>query len=105
MAGLTKITGYTGTQGYMDSMGVPGGLLPFVIALEVLGGIAVLIGYQTRIAAILLGGFTFLTAIIFHADFSQQMQSILFMKNLAITGSFLMLFVHGPGQWALKPGK
>ena len=105
MAGLTKITGYAGTQGYMDSMGVPGGLLPFVIALEVLGGIAVLIGYQTKIAAILLGGFTFLAAIIFHADFSQQMQSILFMKNLAITGAFLMLFVHGPGQWALKPGK
>ena len=105
MAGLTKITGYAGTQGYMESTGVPGELLPVVIALEVLGGIAVLIGYQTKIAAILLGGFTLLTAIIFHADFSQQMQSILFMKNLAITGAFFMLFVNGPGQWAVQSSK
>ena len=102
MAGYSKIGGYEGTQGYMESMGVPGSLLPVVIALELLGGIAVLIGYQTRIAAFLLGGFTFLAAIIFHSDFSQQMQMILFMKNLAISGAFLLLFVHGPGRWALN---
>lgn len=102
MAGYSKIGGYEGTQGYMESVGVPGILLPVVIALEFLGGIAVLIGYQTRIAAILLGGFTFLAAIVFHSDFSQQMQSILFMKNLAISGAFLLLFVHGPGQWAVN---
>lgn len=102
MAGYSKIGGYDGTQGYMESMGVPGSLLPAVIALELLGGIAVLVGYQTRIAAFLLGGFTFLAAIIFHSDFSQQMQMILFMKNLAISGAFLLLFVHGPGQWAVN---
>lgn len=102
MAGYSKIGGYDGTQGYMESMGVPGSLLPVVIALELLGGIAVLVGYQTRIAAFLLGGFTFLAAIIFHSDFSQQMQMILFMKNLAISGAFLLLFVHGPGQWAVN---
>lgn len=102
MAGYSKISGYEGTQGYMESMGVPGSLLPVVIALELLGGIAILIGYQTKIVAFLLGGFTFLAAIIFHSDFSQQMQMILFMKNLAISGAFLLLFVHGPGRWAVN---
>ncbi|MEE8365236.1 MAG: DoxX family protein [Gammaproteobacteria bacterium] len=103
MAGYNKIGGYEGTQGYMESMGVPGWLLPLVIGVELIGGIAVLVGYQTKIAAFLLAGFTLLTAVIFHSDFSQQMQMILFTKNLAITGAFLLLFVHGPGQWALNP--
>ncbi len=102
MAGFSKIGGYAGTQGYMESVGVPGLLLPAVIALELLGGIAVLLGYQTKIAALLLGGFTFLAAIIFHSDLGQQMEMILFMKNIAISGAFLLLFVHGPGQWALN---
>ena len=103
MAGYNKIGGYEGTQGYMESMGVPGWLLPLVIGVELIGGLAVLVGYQTKIAAFLLAGFTFLSAVIFHSDFSQQMQMILFTKNLAITGAFLLLFVHGPGQWALNP--
>jgi len=102
MAGYSKIGGYEGTQGYMESVGVPGLLLPAVIAVELLAGIAVLVGYQTKIAALLLGGFTFLAAVIFHSDFGQQMQMILFMKNLAISGAFLLLFVHGPGQWAIN---
>jgi len=102
MAGYSKIGGYEGTQGYMESVGVPGFLLPAVIAVELLAGIAVLVGYQTKVAAILLGGFTFLSAVIFHSDFGQQMQMILFMKNLAISGAFLLLFIHGPGQWAIN---
>ncbi|MFT5220979.1 MAG: putative oxidoreductase [Planctomycetota bacterium] len=105
LAGYGKIVGYEGTQGYMESVGVPGMLLPAVIALELLGGIAVLVGYQTRIAAFLLAGFTLLTAIIFHTDFAQPMQQIIFMKNLAISGAFMLLFVHGPGAWALKPDR
>lgn len=102
MAGYSKIGGYEGTQGYMESVGVPDFLLPAVIAVELLAGIAVLIGYQTKIAALLLGGFTFLSAVIFHSDFAQQMEMILFMKNLAISGAFLLLFIHGPGQWAIN---
>ena len=101
-SGYSKIGGYEGAQGYMEAFGVPGLLLPAVIAVELLGGIAVLVGFQTKIAAFLLGGFTFLTAIIFHTDFAQQWQMIIFMKNLAITGGFLLLFVHGPGQWAVN---
>ena len=102
MAGYSKIGGYEGTAGYMEAMGVPGMLLPVVIAVELLGGIALLVGYQTKIAAFLLGGFTFLAAVIFHSNFGDQIQMILFMKNLAISGVFLLLFVHGPGQWALN---
>ncbi len=102
MSGFGKIGGYEGMQGYMESVGVPGLLLPAVIAVELLGGIAVLIGYQTKIAAFLLAGFTILTAIIFHSDFAQQMQMVLFTKNFAISGGLLLLFVHGPGQWAVN---
>ncbi len=105
VAGFGKIGAYAGTQGYMESAGLPGMLLPAVIALEIGGGIAILVGFQTRIAAALLAGFTLLAAIIFHGDFSQQMQSILFMKNIAIAGAFLLLIAQGPGQWAFNAGR
>ncbi len=101
VAGFSKISAYTGTQLYMESVGLAGMLLPAVIGLEIFGGIAILIGFQTRISAALLAGFTLLAAILFHSDFSQQMQSILFMKNIAITGAFLMLVAQGPGQWTI----
>ena len=100
-AGIGKIGAYTGTQGYMESMGVPGVLLPLVIALEVGAGIAVLIGWQTRISAFMLAGFSVLSALIFHADFGDQMQSILFMKNLAMAGGLLLLVANGAGGWSL----
>ena len=103
IAGFSKIGSYAGTQAYMESAGIPGMLLPAVIGLEVLGGIAILIGFQTRFTAALLAAFTMVAAIIFHSDFSQQIQSILFMKNVAITGAFLMLLAQGPGQWAINP--
>ena len=103
IAGFSKIGAYAGTQAYMESAGIPGMLLPAVIGLEIFGGIAILIGFQTRITAALLAGFTVLAAIMFHSDFSQQMQSILFMKNIAIAGAFLMLLAQGPGQWAVNP--
>jgi putative oxidoreductase len=90
IAGFGKIgADYAGTQAYMDSVGVPGPLLPAVIAVG--------------IAAALLFGFTLSAALLFHSDFNQQMQSILFMKNIAIAGAFLVLYAQGPGQWALNP--
>ncbi len=97
MAGLSKISGYEGTQGYMEAMGVPGALLPLVIITEVLGAIAVIIGYKTRIAAFLLAGFSILSALLFHSNMADQMQSILFMKNFAIAGGFLFLVANGAG--------
>jgi len=101
MAGLNKIGGYEGTQGYMDSMGVPGMLLPLVILLELGGGLALLAGWKSRIVAFLLAGFTLLAAIVFHSNFGDQTQMIFFMKNLAIAGGLLFVFAFGPGKWSL----
>ena len=78
-------------------MGVPGALLPLVILLEVGGAIAIIVGWQTRITAFLLAGFTLLAGLIFHSNFADQMQMIMFMKNVAIAGGFLVLVAHGAG--------
>lgn len=101
MAGINKISSYAGTQGYMESMGVPGALLPLVILLELGGGLAVLLGWQTRIAAFLLAGFSVLSAVIFHANFGDQIQSILFMKNLAMAGGLLFLVAGEKHNWSI----
>lgn len=101
ISGLNKMTGYAGTQGYMEAMGVPGVMLPLVIALEVLGGIAIVIGFKARLAALALAGFSILSAVLFHADFSDQTQMTAFMKNIAITGGFLMIVAHGAGAYSL----
>lgn len=101
ISGINKISGYEGTQGYMEAMGVPGGLLPLVIVTEIVLGLAVIVGYRTRLAAFGLAGFTLLSGILFHANFDDQMQMIMFMKNLAITGGFLFLVAHGAGAWSL----
>ena len=94
MSGINKITQYSGTQGYMDAIGVPGALLPLVIMTEVLGGLAIIFGWKAKWAALLLAGFSILSAILFHADFANQAEMINFMKNIAIAGGFLMIFVQ-----------
>ncbi|MBT6096129.1 MAG: DoxX family protein [Rhodospirillaceae bacterium] len=101
VSGVNKISGYTGTQGYMEAMGVPGELLPLVIALEIGGGLAIIVGWQTRLAALALAGFSLLSALMFHANFADQMQMIMFMKNVSIAGGFLFLVAHGAGEYAL----
>ena len=101
IAGINKLTGYEGTAAYMQAMGVPSMLLPLVILTEIGGAIAIMVGFKTRLVAFLLAGFSLLSALLFHFDFNDQMQSILFMKNLAIAGGFLILVANGPGQWAL----
>lgn len=102
VAGFGKLgEGYAGTAGYMESMGLPGELLPLVILTEIGAGLLVIIGLQTRLAALALAGFTLLAAVIFHSNFADQMQSILFMKNLAVTGGLALLFVHGSGQLSI----
>ncbi len=101
MAGLNKISGYEGTQGYMEAVGVPGALLPLTILFEVGAGLAVIAGWWTRSAAFALAGFSILTGIIFHFDPADQMQFTLFVKNIAIAGGFLFLVANGPGAFAL----
>ena len=105
-SGINKIGGYKATLGYMESKGVPGMLLPLVIFVEIAGAIAVIVGWQARLFAFLLAGFCLLAALFFHKDFSNQMQTIMFMKNLAIAGGFLMIFAHGAGDFSLgRKGK
>lgn len=101
LAGINKISGYAGTQAYMDSMGIPGMLLPLVILLEIGGALALILGWQTKWAAYALAGFTILSAAIFHSNFTDQMQMIMFMKNLAIAGGMLILAVNGAGAFSL----
>ena len=98
LAGINKISGYAGTQAYMDSMGVPGMLLPLVILLEIGAGLAIIIGWKTRWAAIALSLFTLIAAFIFHSNFEDQMQMILFMKNLSISGGLIILALVGAGS-------
>ena len=99
-SGLAKVSGYAGTQGYMESVGVPGALLPLVIALEVLGAVAVIVGYRTRLAAGALAAFTLAAAVLFHSG-ADQMQQLLFMKNVAVAGGFLFLVARGAGDWSV----
>jgi putative oxidoreductase len=101
ISGLGKITAYAGTAAYMASLGVPGALLPIVIALEVFGAIAIIAGWKTRITAFLLAGFTLLSGIIFHSNFADQIQTIMFLKNVAIAGGFLLLVANGAGPLSI----
>ncbi len=101
IAGVGKLGAYAGTQGYMQSHGVPGALLPAVIALELGGGLLIVAGLWTRIAALALAGFTLLAALLFHVNFADATQQIMFLKNLAIAGGFLMLAANGAGAWSV----
>ena len=100
MAGLQKFTDIAGTAGYISSVGLPAATaLAWLAALfETLVGLAVLIGFQTRIAALGLAAFCVFTAVVFHADFSDQMQIASFMKNFTVAGGLLALFVAGAGS-------
>lgn len=98
VAGWGKIVGYAGTASYMESMGVPGGLLPLVILLEFGGGLALLFGFQMRFASLGLGIFSILTAFIFHAG---PEDAINFMKNFAMAGGFFAFMLYGAGRFSL----
>ena len=101
LAGISKISGYADTQGYMEAMGIPGALLPLVILLEAGGGLAIILGWQTRLVAVALALFSLAAAAIFHNNLADQMQLIMFTKNIAIAGGFILLAVHGAGGYSL----
>jgi putative oxidoreductase len=100
-AGAGKVANFAGTQSYMQSMGIPGILLPLVILTELGGGLAILLGYKVRLVSVLLAGFCIVSGAVFHHNFSDQTQMIMFMKNLAMAGGFLALFVSGAGSVSL----
>lgn len=101
VAGWGKINGYTATAGYMTSMGVPSFFLPLTILLEFGGGLAIRFGFFTRTTALITAIFTILTALIFHTDFAQGVNQMMFMKNLSIAGGFFVLFASGPGAFSI----
>lgn len=102
VAGYGKLgDAYAGTQQYMQTMGVPSFLLPLTILLELGGGLAVLFGLLTRTVALFTAGFTLLTALIFHSNFAEGMNQLMFMKNLTIAGGYLLLAVTGPGAFSI----
>jgi putative oxidoreductase len=95
MAGIGKIKDPAGTIGYMQSVGLPGLLLWPTIALELLGGLAIVVGFQTRLVAFLLAGFSIVAAVLFHNNFGDQMQMIMFLKDISIAGGLLLLVASG----------
>ena len=101
MSGIGKITAYGATAGYMASQGVPGILLPLVILIEAGGALAIIAGWHTRVVSLLLAGFSLLAALLFHNNFADQMQMIMFLKNVSIAGAFLMLAANGAGRFSL----
>ncbi len=101
MAGLGKIADVAGTAGYMQSVGLPGILVWPAIIFEVVLGLMIVVGFQTRLAALAGAAFCVVTAVLFHTNFADQIQMIMFLKNFAIAGGFLMIFAHGAGALAI----
>jgi putative oxidoreductase len=104
LAGLSKFAGLEGTAGYIASKGLPlPGVLAFLTALlEVVGGLAIAVGFHARIAALALALFTLLASVLFHNFWAmpaeqQMVQQLMFMKNLSVAGGLLLLFAFGAG--------
>ena len=85
----------------MWNYGLTDYLLAPAIIIEILFPILVIIGYKTKLSSLILSLFAILLAIIFHNDFNNQMQLMSFLKNFAIAGGFLIIFVKGPGKYSL----
>lgn len=103
LAGYAKLADIAGTAGWFGSIGLPAPTVAAVAAglIELLGGLAVLIGFKTRIAAIVLAVFTLAATAIAHLDFSQAGNALMLQKNLGLTGGFLLLAVLGAGAWSI----
>ena len=99
--GVGKIFHFEGTIQYMENFNVPGNLIIPAIIVEILFPILLIIGYQTRFSALILSLFTLTLAVIFHTNFSDQIQLISFLKNIAIAGGFLIILVNGAGKYSV----
>ena len=99
--GIFKITNYDGTVDWMEGYGVPGILIIPAIIIDILGPVLIILGYKTKITAAFLSLFCLVTAIIFHNEFSNQMQLTSFLKNIALAGGFLFLVINGSKKFSL----
>ncbi|WP_265571089.1 DoxX family protein [Sphingomicrobium nitratireducens] len=109
VAGFQKVGAYQETVAYMESQGVPGLLLPLVLATEIGGGLMVALGWHARIAAMVLAAFSLLSGIVFHLMPAMELagpeyygQMAHFWKNLAIAGGMAMIVANGPGLFSLR---
>ena len=102
LSGINKIGNYEGTIEWMESFGMPGIFLIPAIILEIVAPILLIVGYKVKISASLLSLFCIATAIIFHNDFSNQMQFVSFMKNIALAGGFLFIVINGAKDFSLE---
>ena len=99
--GIGKISMQEDVIMYMENYGVPGILFVPATILEILFPLFLIVGYKTRWAASIMALFTFVVAIIFHTDFSEGMQMIFFLKDIAIAGGFMIIVAYGPGKISL----
>ena len=105
LSAYNKIFSIDGTMGWMEGFGIPGLLLYPTIALEIILPFFIIIGYQARLSAGLLAIFCLVTAFIFHYDFSDQMQTIAFLKNMGLAGGFLFIVANGTRDWSVDRKK
>tara|TARA_B100000686_G_scaffold336465_1_gene406375 strand:- start:56 stop:439 length:384 start_codon:yes stop_codon:yes gene_type:complete len=99
--GLGKISIQEDVIMYMEDFGVPGILFVPAVILEILFPLFLIVGYKTKWAASIMALFTFAVAIIFHTDFTEEIQMIFFLKDIAIAGGFMIIFAYGPGKISL----
>ena len=105
LSGYNKIFNYDNTIAWMEGFGIPGFLLWPAIVLEILLPIFIIIGYRTQISALILAAFCVATALLFHMDFTNQMQTVSFLKNFGLAGGFLFIATNGPKEWAIDRKK
>lgn len=101
LAGLGKLGDVSGFAGYVASGGLPAALAWPAVIFEIVAGLLLIIGYQTRIVALLIAAFCIVAGLLYHFAPADQMQMAMFLKNLAIAGGVVMYAVHGPGRYAL----
>lgn len=100
MAGVGKVGDIAGTAGYMEMVGIPGFLAWPAAIFEILLGLSLIAGFQLRLMSLAGAAFCVLTALLFHVDFGDQTQMIMFFKNFSIAGAFLLFFANGAGKYA-----
>ncbi|MFT6767513.1 MAG: putative oxidoreductase [Burkholderiaceae bacterium] len=108
-AGISKIVGFDGTVGYIASVGLPLATLAAIIAVvvELIAGLALLVGYRIKLAAAVLAVFTLVATVLFHNFWAMPadqayMQQLMFMKNIAVVGGLLLVAALGGGTWVLR---
>tara|TARA_Y100000768_G_C23854567_1_gene622721 strand:- start:192 stop:578 length:387 start_codon:yes stop_codon:yes gene_type:complete len=105
VSAYNKIFSLGGSMGWMEGFGIPGFLIYPAIILEIILPIFIIVGYKARISACLLAIFCLATAFIFHLDFSNQMQTVSFLKNIGLAGGFLFIVVNGTRDWSVDKEK